>query len=95
MAKVHYSSLAACERQQAMSKDSTKKDYDDYEVRDEYDSSQMPVMPKGRYAPEQRKGKNVVVLAPDVAQAFPSDEAVNAALRLVLQISKFPLGASG
>jgi hypothetical protein len=30
------------------------------------------------------------VLAPDVAQAFPSDEAVNEALRLVLQIAQVP-----
>jgi hypothetical protein len=35
-------------------------------------------------------GKNVVVLAPDVARAFPSDEAVNKALRPMLQIAEVP-----
>ena len=49
---------------------------DDYELQDEYDFSKMSIVAKGRYAPERRAGKNVVLLAPDVAQAFPSDDAV-------------------
>jgi hypothetical protein len=35
---------------------------------------------------------STAVLAPDIAQAFPSDELVNAALRLVLEIAKLPQG---
>ncbi|MBX3001164.1 MAG: hypothetical protein KF893_21755 [Caldilineaceae bacterium] len=73
-----------------MNEDSTNKAHDDYELRDEYDLSQLPVMPEGRYAPERRLGTNLVVLAPDVAEAFPNDAAVNEALRLVLQIAKVP-----
>ena len=65
-------------------------DPDDYELRDEYDLSAMTVVPKGRYAPSRRAGKNLAVLEPDVAQAFPTDEAVNEALRLVLRIAKVP-----
>ena len=53
-----------------------QNDRDDYELRDEYDFSKMSIVAKGRYAPERRAGKNVVLLAPDVAQAFPSDDAV-------------------
>ena len=71
-----------------MSKDSMKKNSDDYELREEYDLYELPIMPKGRYAPERRVGKNLVVLDPDVAQAFPDDEAVNTALRLILQITQ-------
>lgn len=63
---------------------------DDYELRDEYDLAKMTVVAKGRYAPERRAGRNVVVLAPDVAQAFPTDEAVNEALRLILQAARIP-----
>lgn len=63
---------------------------DDYELRDEYDLSEMTVVAKGRYAPHRRPGKNVVLLAPDVAQVFPTDEAVNKALRLVMQMLKLP-----
>ena len=51
----------------------------------------MSIVAKGRYAPERRAGKNVVLLAPDVAQAFPSDDAVNEALRLVLRIAEVPI----
>ncbi len=65
-------------------------DPDDYELRDEYDLSKMTVVPKGRYAPHRRVGKNVVLLAPDLAQAFPTDEAVNEALRLVVQMAQIP-----
>ena len=64
---------------------------DDYELRDEYDLSTMTIVAKGRYAPGRRVGNNVVVLAPDVAQAFPTDDAVNEALRLVLQIARVPV----
>jgi len=65
--------------------------FDDYELRDEYDLSKMTVVPKGRFAPNRRAGKNLVVLAPDVVEAFPTDEAVNEALRLVMQSAKIPI----
>ena len=65
-------------------------DPDDYELRDEYDLAQMVIVAKGRYAPERRKGKNVALLDEDVRKAFPSDEAVNEALRLVMQMAKIP-----
>ena len=71
-----------------MSDDSTKKLNDNYELQEEYDLSQLPIMPKGRYAPERRLGKNLAVLEPDLARAFPNDEAVNKALRLVLQAAE-------
>jgi hypothetical protein len=29
---------------------------DDYDLREEYDLSQLPIVPKGRYAPERRVG---------------------------------------
>lgn len=67
-----------------------QNDPNDYELRDEYDLSKMTILPRGRFAPERRVGTNVVVLAPDVSEAFPTDEAVNEALRLVLQIAKLP-----
>ena len=36
--------------------------------------------------------KHQVALAPDVAAAFPNEQAVNEALRLVMQLSKIPAG---
>ena len=61
-----------------------------YDLRKEYDSAKMPILPSGRYAPNRRAGRNVAILDPDVANAFPSDEAVNAALRLVTQMAGIP-----
>lgn len=65
-------------------------DSDDYELRDEYDLSTLTVVPAGRYAPDRRAGKNVVLLADDVVEAFPTDQAVNDALRLVMRIAEVP-----
>lgn len=73
-----------------MSKNSTQKDNEQYDLREEYDLAKMPILPRGRYAPNRRAGRNVAILDPDVANAFPSDEAVNAALRLVIQMAGIP-----
>ena len=67
-----------------------QSDPNDYELRDEYDLSKLTIVPKGRFAPERRAGRNVILLAPDVVEAFPTDEAVNEALRLVLKMAKLP-----
>ena len=50
------------------------------EMRPEYDFSEGE---RGKYARRFQEGTNVVVLEPDVAAAFPTSEAVNAALRRV------------
>lgn len=76
-----------------MKKNSTTK-RDDYELRDEYDLSKMTILPKGRFDPKRRIGKNVIVLDPDIARAFPNDEAVNEALRLLLKATKISQAAS-
>ena len=66
---------------------------DDYDLRDEYDLTQLPVVARGRYAVKERVGTHVRVLAPDVVQAFPTDDAVNAALLLALQLAQIPQAA--
>jgi hypothetical protein len=45
---------------------------------------------QGKYAERFREGTNLVLLDRDVADAFPSDESVNEALRLVIQLKKLP-----
>nr|VFJ58305.1 MAG: hypothetical protein BECKFW1821B_GA0114236_104025 [Candidatus Kentron sp. FW]VFJ62610.1 MAG: hypothetical protein BECKFW1821A_GA0114235_11325 [Candidatus Kentron sp. FW] len=69
----------------------TLNDPDDYELRDEYDLSQMQVVAKGRYALHRRAGKNVVLLDPEMTKFFPSDASVNEALRLVMRATEIPL----
>ena len=56
---------------------------EDAEMLDEYDFSQGVV---GKYAKQYAEGTNVVLLDPDVAQVFPTSEAVNQALRAIAQI---------
>jgi hypothetical protein len=68
-----------------------KQDVDnemDDELRPEYDFSQLKGGVKGKYVERYRAGTNLVLLDPDVAQAFPSADAVNEALRLLMQIAQ-------
>ena len=43
---------------------------------------------RGKYYEAYRKGTNVVLLDPDVAQAFKDSTSVNRALRLLLDLAK-------
>jgi len=43
---------------------------------------------RGKYARRYAEGSNVVVLSPDVAEAFPSSESVNEALRALMDIAR-------
>jgi hypothetical protein len=62
------------------------------ELRPEYDLSKLlKDGVRGKYAERYQAGTNLVLLAPDVAQAFPNDEAVNEALRLVIQLAKLQI----
>ncbi len=43
---------------------------------------------RGKYAKRYADGTNVVVLDPDVAEAFPDSESVNDALRALARIAR-------
>lgn len=43
---------------------------------------------RGKYVDRLAQGSNLVVLSPDVATAFPTSEAVNDALRLLIKVAK-------
>lgn len=61
------------------------------ELRPEYDIGELlKEGVQGKYADRYREGTNLVLLAPDVAEAFPTDEAVNEALRLVIRLRNLP-----
>jgi hypothetical protein len=57
-------------------------------MRPEYDFASMNGGIRGKHYQEYRKGSNVVLLQPDVAEAFPSEEAVNEALRGILKTTR-------
>lgn len=66
------------------------------ELRSEYDlTALLKDGVRGKYAKRYNLGTNLVLLSPDVARDFPSDEAVNEALRLVLQLRRIPCGTGG
>jgi len=67
-----------------------KKEVDELEdeLRPEYDFSKMAGGVRGKYVERYRAGTNLVLLDPDIAQAFPTDASVNEALRLLLQIAQ-------
>jgi len=69
-------------------KQKSKHEMDD-ELRPEYDLKKLLKSGvRGKYAEQYKAGTNLVLLAPDVAKAFPDEESVNEALRLVIQLSK-------
>ncbi len=47
------------------------------ELRPEYDETSLKNEIRGKYAEQYAAGTNIVCLAPDVAAAFPNEEAVN------------------
>lgn len=58
------------------------------DLRDEYDETLLKNGVRGKYVQRLAAGSNIVRLAPDVAAAFPNEEAVNEALRLLLNVAK-------
>ena len=57
-------------------------------MRPEYDFSKMKIVGRGIYRERYRSGTNLVLLEPDVRKAFPDDESVNEALRVIAKAAK-------
>jgi hypothetical protein len=71
----------------------TSKDEKRDELRPEYNlTTLLKEGVRGKYAKRREEGTYLVLLSPDVAKDFPNDEAVNEALRLVIQLKKIPGG---
>ena len=58
------------------------------DVRREYDFNSMKGAVRGKYVKRLRQQSNIVVLEPDLAEAFPNELAVNQALRGVLSAAR-------
>ncbi len=57
------------------------------ELRSEYARSDFGRLVRGKYAARIVKETNVVVLEPEVAEVFPNDQAVNEALRRLIELA--------
>jgi hypothetical protein len=58
------------------------------ELRPEYDFASMKGGVRGKYVKRYRAGTNIVLVEPDVADAFPTQGAVNEALRGILDTTR-------
>lgn len=58
------------------------------DLRPEYRREDLGKGVRGKYFAAYQKGSNLVLLTPDVAKAFPTSEAVNEALRGLLQLTE-------
>lgn len=58
------------------------------DLRPEYTRADLGQGVPGKYLKQYRAGTNLVLLEPDVAAAFPTDGAVNDALRALLHAAK-------
>ena len=54
----------------------------------EYKRSDLGPIVRGKYAQRMASESNVVVLDPIVSKAFPNEEAVNTALRGLIELAK-------
>lgn len=55
------------------------------ELRQEYELPGLKGGVRGKYAAQYKATTNLVLLSPDVAEYFPDDHSVNAALRRVIR----------
>ena len=58
------------------------------ELRPEYDFASMKGGVRGKYARRARAGTNIVLIEPEVSDAFPTEQAVNEALKGVLNTTR-------
>ena len=58
------------------------------ELRPEYDFASMKGGVRGKYLRRAREGTNIVLIEPEVTEAFPTEQAVNEALKGVLNTTR-------
>jgi hypothetical protein len=58
------------------------------DIRPDYRRGDLGSGVRGKYLDAYRSGTNLVLLSPDVAEAFPTDESVNEALRAFVRVAR-------
>ena len=58
------------------------------ELRPEYDLASLTGRVRGKYYERARAGTNLVLLEPEIAEAFPDSKSVNEALGLLLRVAR-------
>ena len=62
------------------------------DLRPEYTREDLGQGVRGKYFESYQKGTNLVLLSPDVAKVFPNEEAVNEALRSLIDLAQKSTG---
>lgn len=62
------------------------------ELRPEYRREDLGSGVRGKYLKAYRAGTNLVLLSPDIAKVFPTDEDVNDALRSLIEVAQKTVG---
>ena len=62
------------------------------ELRPVYNREDLGPGVRGKYFESYQKGTNLVLLRPDVAKAFPTEESVNEALRSLINLAQKSIG---
>ena len=65
------------------------------ELRPEYKREDLGEGVRGKYFEDYSKGTNLVLLSPEVAKVFPTAEAVNDALRSLINLAEKSTGRTG
>jgi hypothetical protein len=76
-----------------MKKASAKRN--NYDLRPEYDLSQLKGGVRGKYYREATAGTNLVLIEPELANVFPDTESVNRALRLLADTAESATAKKG
>ena len=58
------------------------------EMRPDYRRDELGPGVRGKYLDAYRSGTNLILLSPDLAKAFPTEEAVNEALRSFVRVAQ-------
>lgn len=69
-----------------------KKAKNQDEMRPEYKREDLGAGVRGKYYEAYNEGHNLVLLRPEVAKVFPSEEAVNEALLSLIRIAQTSTG---
>jgi hypothetical protein len=65
------------------------------DMRPEYDFASMKGGVRGKYTRRARESSNIVLIEPEVTDAFPTEQAVNEALRGVLNTTRAVRSSGG
>ena len=58
------------------------------DIRTEYKREDLGPGTRGKHYKEYKAGANLALISPDIAEVFPTDEAVNNALRSLIELAK-------